>query len=122
MGEFVKKQTAAGYSFNLEAANHEPILTSEVYTSAAACLNGIDSVRANAPIAEIEDQTSADCVQKKNPKFELYKDKKGEFRFRLKARNGEPIGKSEGYSAKSGCLNGIESVRRNAPGSPVREE
>ncbi len=47
-------------------------------------------------------------------KFELYKDKGGEFRFRLKAGNGEKILASEGYSAKSGAENGIESVRKNA--------
>jgi uncharacterized protein YegP (UPF0339 family) len=46
-------------------------------------------------------------------KFECYKDKAGEFRFRLKAGNGETILSSEGYSAKSGCKNGIESVRKN---------
>jgi uncharacterized protein YegP (UPF0339 family) len=48
-------------------------------------------------------------------KFEIYKDKAGEFRFRLKASNGQNILASEGYSAKSGCNNGIESVKKNAP-------
>ena len=48
-------------------------------------------------------------------KFEIYKDKAGEFRFRLKAGNGQTILASEGYSGKSGCNNGIESVRKNAP-------
>ena len=48
-------------------------------------------------------------------KFEIYKDKRGEFRFRLKASNGQSILASEGYAAKSGCSNGIESVRKNAP-------
>ena len=47
-------------------------------------------------------------------KFEVYVDKSGEHRFRLKAGNGETILTSEGYSAKSGCENGIESVRKNA--------
>ena len=47
-------------------------------------------------------------------KFELYKDKAGEFRFRLKAGNGQNILASEGYKAKSGCMNGIESVKKNA--------
>lgn len=54
-------------------------------------------------------------------KFECYKDKAGEFRFRLKAGNGENILASEGYSAKSGCMNGIESVRKNS-GNPDRFE
>lgn len=47
-------------------------------------------------------------------KFECYKDKAGEFRFRLKASNGETILSSQGYSGKDGCDNGIESVRKNA--------
>jgi len=45
-------------------------------------------------------------------KFECYKDKAGEFRFRLKAANGNTILASEGYKSKSGCTNGIESVRK----------
>ena len=47
-------------------------------------------------------------------KFEIYKDRGGEFRFRLKAGNGQNILASEGYKAKSGCTNGIESVRTNS--------
>ena len=47
-------------------------------------------------------------------KFECYKDKAGEFRFRLKAGNGETILVSEGYSSKSGCTNGIASVKKNS--------
>ena len=48
-------------------------------------------------------------------KFEVYTDKAGEFRFRLKASNGQAILASEGYKDKSGCMNGIESVKKNAP-------
>lgn len=48
-------------------------------------------------------------------KFEIYKDKADEFRFRLKAGNGEIILASQGYNAKSGCTNGIESVKNHAP-------
>ncbi|MCP5368084.1 MAG: YegP family protein [Hyphomicrobiales bacterium] len=47
--------------------------------------------------------------------FELYKDKKGEFRFRLKASNGQVILASEGYAQRASANNGIESVRKNAP-------
>ena len=47
-------------------------------------------------------------------KFEIYKDKRGEFRFRLKASNGQAILASEGYSSKAGCTNGINSVRKNS--------
>ena len=55
-------------------------------------------------------------------KFELYKDARGEFRFRLKAGNGEIIATSEGYSSKSACLIGIESVKKNAPEAAVVEQ
>lgn len=48
-------------------------------------------------------------------KFEIFQDKAGEFRFRLKAANGEIILASEGYKAHSGCTNGIDSVKTNAP-------
>lgn len=54
-------------------------------------------------------------------KFELYTDKRGEFRFRLKAGNGEVIAVSEGYTTKSSAMNGIESVRRNAADAKVVE-
>ncbi len=56
-----------------------------------------------------------------NPKFEIFKDSKGEFRFRLKAPNGEVIAVGEGYTSKAGCMNGIESVRKNAPKAEIVE-
>jgi hypothetical protein len=55
------------------------------------------------------------------PKFEWYKDKAGKFRFRLVAANGETIATSEAYSSKDGCVNGIESVKKNAPIAKVVE-
>lgn len=54
-------------------------------------------------------------------KFEVYKDKAGEYRFKLKAANGEIIAVSEGYSSKSSCMNGIESVKKNAPTAKIVE-
>jgi uncharacterized protein YegP (UPF0339 family) len=54
-------------------------------------------------------------------KFEVYKDKSGEFRFRLKAGNGEVIATGEGYSSKQGCLNGIESIKKNAADAKIEE-
>lgn len=121
MGKFVYKKTATGYNFMLLAANGEPIGTSEVYTTESACLNGIASVKKNAPVAGIEDQTVEGYTTVKNPKFEIYLDKAGEYRFRLKATNGEPILASEGYKSKSSCQNGVESVKKNAPDAPVEE-
>ena len=119
MGKFVIRTVSSGLKFDLHAANGQSILTSEVYTSEHACRKGIESVRKNAAIAKLEDQTEPDFRQLTNPKFELYRDKSGNFRFRLKARNGEIIAVSEIYSAKAGCLNGIESVRRNAAEASV---
>ena len=49
----------------------------------------------------------------------MYTDKAGEYRFRLKAKNGEIIVVSEGYKAKAGCLNGIESVKKNSVDAKV---
>ncbi len=119
MGKFVMKTVKSGIKFDLKAGNGEIIASSEVYSGKASCENGIESVRKNAPVAALEDQTAEGFAQQKNPKFEMYVDKAGEFRFRLKARNGEIIAVSEGYKAKAGCLNGIESVRKNAPDATV---
>jgi uncharacterized protein YegP (UPF0339 family) len=55
-------------------------------------------------------------------KFELYKDGRGEYRFRLKAGNGEIIAVSEGYKSKAGALNGIESVRSNAANATLDDQ
>ena len=119
MGKFEVKQVKTGFKFNLKAGNGEIIAVSEVYSTEKACLNGIESVRNNAPVAPVEDQTAPDFEQQKHPKFEMYLDKAGEYRFRLKAKNGEIIATGEGYKAKAGCLNGIDSIKRNAPESPV---
>ena len=120
MGKFIVKKTNTGIKFDLKAGNGEVIATSEVYASEASCLNGIESVR-KCCVGEIEDQTVETIEKKKHPKFEMYIDKAGEYRFRLKARNGEIIAVSEGYKAKSGCLNGIESVKKNAPEAEVNK-
>ena len=122
MGKFEVKEVKTGIKFNLKAGNGEVIATSEIYSSEAACLNGVESVRKNSTEAKLEDQTVAGYEAVTNPKFEVYTDKAGEFRFRLKARNGEIIAVGEGYKAKASCLNGIDSIRRNAPEAPVVKE
>ena len=113
MGKFVIKKTATGTKFDLKAGNGEVIATSEVYASEAACKNGIESVRKCCD-GGVEDQTVEGYEALKHPKFEIYLDKKGEYRFRLKA--------GEGYKSKAGCLNGIESIKKNAPEAAVVEE
>lgn len=122
MGKFVIKEVKTGFKFDLKAGNGETIATSEVYTTESACKKGIESVKVNAVAAKLEDQTVEGFAAVTNPKFEVYTDKAGEFRFRLKARNGEIIAVSEGYKAKASCLNGIESVRKNAPEAEVVKE
>ncbi|MCS0496202.1 YegP family protein [Ancylobacter mangrovi] len=52
-------------------------------------------------------------------KFEVYKDKAGEFRFRFKASNGESMFSSEGYKAKASAMGAIESIKKNAPGADL---
>ena len=89
MGKYVVKKTNTGIKFDLKAGNGEVIANSEIYTTKAACLNGIKSVMTNAPVAAVEDQTVEGFETCKHPKFEVYVDKAGEFRFRLKAKNGE---------------------------------
>ena len=120
MGKFVIKKTkSGGTKFDLKAGNGEVIATSEVYSSEYSCRAGIASVKKNAPIAAIENQTVEGFAKEKHPKFEIYKDKAGEFRFRLKATNGQIIAVGEGYKALASCTNGIESIKKNAPDAPI---
>ena len=116
------KKVNTGIMFNLKADNGQVIATAEVCITAASCETSIESVRRNAPIAALEDQTVEGFAAAKCPKFEIYVDNAGEFRFRLKATNGEIIAASEGYKAKESCENGIASVRENAPVAEMVEE
>ncbi len=122
MGKFVIKNTKTGIKFDLKATNGQVVASSQVYKSMKTCLNGTASVVKNAPIAALEDQTVEGYAKQKCPKFEVYVDKKGEYRFRLKAINGQIIAVSEGYVKISSCMNGIDSVRKNAVDAPVEEE
>lgn len=114
MGKFTIRERNGKFSFRLKAGNGEVIATSQMYKSLQTCKAGVASVRANAPVAALEDQTQEGYAVEKHPKFEVYIDNAGEFRFRLKAKNGQNIAASEGYKALKSCLNGVESVRRNA--------
>lgn len=120
MSRFVLRKVNTGIKFDLLAANGQGILTSEVYSSRAACLRGVESVRKNAA-APLENRTEPDTPTLPNPKFELYTDKGGAFRFRLRSRNGKIIAVSEDYSSKAAALSGIESVRKNAAIAVISE-
>ena len=108
MGKFVITLRKNGeYQFNLKASNGQTILTSEGYTTKAACMNGIESV-------------------KKNCKVEARFDKKvasnGKPFFNLKATNGQIVGSSQMYANEKNMLNGVASVQKNAPGAPVVDQ
>ena len=129
MGKFIIKKTPTGmFNFSLLAANKEKIaVSSQVYTTKAACKKGMESVGKHAVkcIAEdrIEDQTLKTPTEKTCPKFEIYFDKAGLYRYRLIASNGESIAMSEeGYKSKSGVLNGIKSVSVNAVDAEIVDE
>ena len=94
------------FYFRLRAANGEPILASEGYVGKAGCQNGVDSVKENAT----HDQ-----------RYERKIATDGQFYFVLKATNGEPIGRSEMYTTNAARDNGIEAVRKVAPGAPVED-
>ena len=97
MGKFAVKHVNSGIRFELRAGNGEVIAASEVYTTKNSCMNGIRSVMKNAPLAAVEDRTEEGFAKEKHPKFEVYQDKGGEYRFRLKAANGQVIAASEGW-------------------------
>lgn len=106
-GKFELKQGDSGkYSFNLKAGNGQVILTSQSYDGKDGALNGIESVKKNAPDdANYERKTSS----------------AGEPFFTLKAGNGQIIGKSEMYSSAAAMENGIESVKTNAPTAEIAD-
>ncbi len=108
MGRFIITQRKNGeFQFNLEADNGEVILTSEGYASKPSCKNGIKSVKKNAKVdSRFVQKTSAN----------------GKYHFNLKAINGQVIGSSEMYNSKSGCTNGIESVKKNAPAARILDK
>ena len=128
MGTFIIKKTNTGFNFSLIAANKQKIaVASQVYTTKASCKTGMASIAKNAAkcISEnrIEDKTLKKPTTSTCPKFEIYFDKAGEYRYRLFAPNGESIAISEeGYKTKSGCIKGMESVAVNAVDATIIDE
>ncbi len=106
-GYFELKSAAGGkYMFNLKAANHQVVLTSETYSAKSGAQNGIESVKKNAA----DDARYQRKTAKDNSPY-----------FVLTATNGEVIGKSEMYSSAAAMENGIASVKANAPGAAVKD-
>lgn len=105
MGKFVISTRKNGeFQFNLKADNGQVILTSEGYTTRAACENGIESVRKN----------SGD-----DARYERKRSTNEKHYFNLKASNGQVIGSSEMYESSAAMENGIASVTKNAPDASV---
>lgn len=122
MGKFVIRTTGTGIKFDLKAKNGEVVASSQVCKSEATCKRGVDSVIKNATLAGIEKQTAEGFQKEKCPKFEVYQDKAMEYRFRLKAPNGQIIATSEGYKTMASCLNGIESVKKNVVAAKIEKQ
>lgn len=128
MGKFIIKKTPSGaFNFSLLASNKQKIaVSSQVYTTKGACKKGMESVCKNAQRCidenRIVDLTLKTPEEKTCPKFEIYLDKAGMFRYRLIAPNGESLAISEdGYKSKSSCMNGIKSVGVNAMNSQIED-
>ncbi len=121
MAQFLIKKSKTGFTFNLKASNKETIATSEVYNTKDSCRRGIKSVIRNAK-SHVEDQTAKEVKKLLAPKYEIYKDKKGEFRFRLKAGNQQIIAVGEGYKSLAACKNGIASIGKNAAKAEIVSE
>ncbi|MBO7197126.1 MAG: YegP family protein [Clostridia bacterium] len=109
----IEKAKDGRFFFTLYASNSNPIAYSQLYSSSSGATNGISSVIANSQKAGIEDTTLKNPTTLPCPKWEIYIDKAGEYRFRLYAPNGQCVcHSSHGYSTKSGCKGGMESIKR----------
>lgn len=121
-GRFEYRKTDKGnYVYKLYAANHKVIATNGgTYSSLSALKAGINSVIKNAKIAPIEDQTLINVEEQKCPKWIIFQDARGEFRFRLLAANGEVVcTPNDGYLSKDACKVGMKSIANTAANADV---
>ena len=119
-GKFeIKKSKDGRFVFNLYASNNVIVATSQIYSSSTSAMNGIKSVIANAPTAPIEDQTLKNVTAVPFPKWEIYLDKGEQYRFRLCASNGSCVCHSQGYTTKTNCKKGIESIIKFAADAEI---
>ncbi len=106
----IYKDAGGDFRFHLRAPNNEIIAVSEGYQSRASCLNGIKTVKRYCT-ADVEDLTT-DATAISNPKFQVYRDAAGKYRFRLRALNNEIVLTGEAYETKQNCENGIQAIKR----------
>ena len=114
MGKIIIKRTSnGGYHFTIVANNGQVVGVSQTYKSLKSAQSGIKSVSNNRN-SKVEDQTVPDYKELGFPKWQIFKDAAGDYRFRLVAMNGETVlAASEGYSRKDSCKKGMDSVRNN---------
>ena len=117
--EINKSKDGKKFFFNLYASNKVGIATSQMYSSAQSALNGVNSVIANAEKAPVEDQSLKTYTTLPYPKWELYVDNGGKYRFRLCASNGSCVCHSQGYTTKAACKNGIDSIIRSSKNAEI---
>ena len=118
MGKFVIKGSKnGGFKFDLKAGNGQVLASSQIYKGLKTCQAGVASVIANAPAAAEENQTVEGFAVQKHPKFEIYEDNGGKFRFRLKAKNGQIVAVSKPYKTAEAALTGVASVKKQAEGA-----
>ena len=123
MGKFVIKKAPKGYRFDLKAGNGLIVASGDgLYATEKAAMNGIASWVRNVEAAAIEDQTAEGFKKESFPKFEVYADDRGAYRFRLKAKNGQVLAVSEAYSRKASCIKGINSVIKNSADALIVKE
>lgn len=121
MAKFIIKNTNTGIKFDLDINSHI-VCTSEVYTSMEACKNGINSVKKNSSLNKIDDLTIDKKDSITNPKFEIYQDKAGKFRFRLKASNGQIVATSDDFKAKEDCLKVVDLIVKEAKDASIQKD
>ena len=112
MGKYVIRKSKTGFYFNVEATNGQVIATAQQYKSKPSCKKAIDALKKLAK-SPIEDLTIKDGPKYHNPKWQVYQDRKKEFRFRLVASNGNNLIWGEGYSTMQACKAGVLSVQAN---------
>ncbi len=117
--EINKSRDGKKYFFNLYASNKVGIATSQMYSTAQSALIGVKSVIANAKSAPIEDQTLKSFEPLGFPKWIIYVDKGGKYRFHLAAANGSNVCHSQGYTTKKACKNGIDSIIRSSKNAEI---
>lgn len=120
--KFVYRKTDKGnYVYKLYSSNYRVIaIGGEPYSSLSAMKTGINSIIKNAADAPVEDQTLKKVVEQKCPKWEIYLDAKGEYRFRLKASNGNIVCiTNDGYLSKPACKNGMQAIAKAAANAEI---